>query len=213
MPTFPDLSEKNLIFDMLHGLLNCVKDQFVYLLNDLQLNNPDLFLEPLHEVFNDFPYLSELNVAGRPPGPAVSALCGNGCVTLMQNLERILERLFGKHDFDVPGLLEEEEADSSQSLASSIKREVNETRAAASELREAAGFSTREGEADAFKAEAAALDCEATQLDKEMLDVPGHAAAAAVPTAAVVDTVKVAAVLKAQLKASKAKVRVALALK
>lgn len=31
-------------------LVNCVKDQFVYLINDLSVNNPHLFKRPLHEV-------------------------------------------------------------------------------------------------------------------------------------------------------------------
>lgn len=40
MPTFPELSEKNLIFDMLHGLLNCTKVRCRHVHPTLRLHAP-----------------------------------------------------------------------------------------------------------------------------------------------------------------------------
>jgi hypothetical protein len=59
--------------------LNCTKDQFVWMLNDIAVNNPKMLLKPLADVLASFPYLADLNVHGHAQTYSVSALCGNGC--------------------------------------------------------------------------------------------------------------------------------------
>ena len=62
----PSIHEDQELFDTLHGLLNCVKDQFVYNLNDIAANNPKLLLEgrTLVDALAAYEYLSELLVVG-----------------------------------------------------------------------------------------------------------------------------------------------------
>ena len=71
----------------------------VYILNDLSISNPDLFLRPLADVLSTYPYLGTLNVHGSTQSFKVAALCGNGCVELLNAWDDILEQLLGKHDF------------------------------------------------------------------------------------------------------------------
>ena len=59
--------------------MNCTKDQFVWLLNDIAVNNENTLLKPLAAVLEKYPYLAELNVHGHTAKYSVSALCGNGC--------------------------------------------------------------------------------------------------------------------------------------
>ena len=96
LPIFDYISEKNVIFDILHGLLNCVKDQFVAVLNDLVASNPpELFVKKLHLIFKEYEYLGELHVHGKEEPFSKPALDGNGCVELLNAWEAIIEALLG----------------------------------------------------------------------------------------------------------------------
>ena len=55
----------------------------VYILNDLSISNPELFLVPLADVLKTYPYLGTLSVHGSTQAFKVDALCGNGCVELL----------------------------------------------------------------------------------------------------------------------------------
>jgi hypothetical protein len=72
-----------------------VKDQFVYPLNDIAANNPGLFLETVKDVFAGHEYLRALLVYGCDPdeGTYLNALCGNGCVQLVNLWPSIVKRL------------------------------------------------------------------------------------------------------------------------
>ena len=100
LPTLENenFTQKQVLFDLLHGLLNAVKNAPQALLFDIALCNEDVFLISLTDAFFGYHYLEMLNA---PPFNEdeecgkVAALDGNGCVEMLNNWEQIIKQLLG----------------------------------------------------------------------------------------------------------------------
>ena len=139
-------------------MLNVTEDLFVKPLNDLAANNHGLFLEPLHDVFSDYPQLQELLVHGCDPNEGFykKKLDGNGCVELLNNLPGIIERLLGVFNFDGgeadTALVLEEMAAHSEAVANEQRQRNAALAAQVDRMQEAASKASRttKGRAPAY---------------------------------------------------------------
>ena len=104
LPTFwtTEFDERNIIFDALHGMLNCVKKQCLGVLRDVVANNEGLVLESMEDVFAGYSELQclWLPLSDNEDVTKKDALEGNGCQQLLNAWEDIITRLFGEPPAD-----------------------------------------------------------------------------------------------------------------